>query len=174
MHYINEELSPDEILIPYPLPVNCGYSFCFSDYDLNVGRDCSCEYLEQIIKSKTLEKEDVDYIFNRNIHYIYFSDNIKADAILFIRGFYPESNELLYNLKFIHKNSLSEYTITAVHEMLHIFYKLSGSILDKKTGDIVEDLIDAEAQAIIKTRPKLAKYIFNTCVMWAIDESEDW
>lgn len=142
----------------------------FSDFYENVGRDCSREYLEKIIKSKSLEQSDVDYIFENVLRSITFED-ILADGILNQRGVDSGNNYLIFDIVFKtkwdpEKDNFKEQAITAVHEFLHIFYRLAGDEADKKTGDLVEVLIEEETRSIFKERPKFAESIFNTCVKY--------
>ncbi len=130
---------------------------------LNINHRYSCEDIEQIIRDKpSLAKDDVDNILENHIEYIKFRDTYTLRGLLF------PINYGLYCMWIDDDDNPEEQTKSEIHEILHIYYRLSDSI-SAYQSDIVNYLLKKETDKIFDERLGLARHIYISCLMRAVE-----
>jgi len=137
-----------------------------SQFFLNINHQYSREGIEQIIRDKpSLSKDDVDNILAKYIRYVKYED-VVLGLIRYVD--YDDGIDSLFDIVINMDDDYEKQTKSKIHELLHIYYRLTGS-LDACLPDVVEDLLEDEVERIYDEMPGLAKYIFNSCMFRAVE-----
>ncbi|MCK5042878.1 MAG: hypothetical protein KAJ20_03235 [Candidatus Aenigmarchaeota archaeon] len=134
---------------------------------LNINRPCSGESIEQIIRDKpSLAKDDVDNILAKYIRYVKYEDVVLG--LIRCVDYGKNTDSLVFDIVINRDDDYEEQTKSKIHEILHVYYRLTGSS-DACLPDLVEDLLEDETERIYDEMPGLARYIFNSCLFRAVE-----
>ncbi|MCK4808756.1 MAG: hypothetical protein KAS90_03985 [Candidatus Aenigmarchaeota archaeon] len=140
---------------------------CIYDFFLNIKYIYSREEIEEVIRDKpSLAKDDVDNILVKHIRYVKYED--KRTGLLRYVDYDKETDSLIMDIVINKDDNYEEQTKSKIHEILHIYYRLTGSS-EACLSNLVEDLLEDETERIYDEMPGLARYIFNSCLFRAVE-----
>jgi len=140
---------------------------CIYDFFLNIKYIYSREEIEEVIRDKpSLAKDDVDNILAKYIRYVKYED--KRTGLIRYVDYDKETDSLIVDIVINKDDSYEEQTKSKIHELLHIYYRLTGSS-EAPHASLVEDLLEDETERIYDELPGLARHIYISCLMRAVE-----